>query len=204
LYAAGVETTDGPENLAFAFTEAGSVFAVRARDGSVVWQRNLGTVAADGCASDGRPAPIYGITSTGVIDRATNRLYVLGATGLLYALDLSTGEVSFGWPVRVIDRPDVEHVWSGLTLVDNRLYIAVASYCDRPGTDGFAEGRVFSVDLEGPALAAVFDVVPGPENLGGVWGYGGGSVDPLTGHLWTATGHSLGYDPDFGCLLHNV
>ncbi|HKA03663.1 MAG TPA: hypothetical protein VKD67_05020, partial [Acidimicrobiales bacterium] len=39
LYAEGVETTDGRENLAFAFTEAGSVFALRARDGSVVWQR---------------------------------------------------------------------------------------------------------------------------------------------------------------------
>jgi outer membrane protein assembly factor BamB len=205
LYAQGVEVAGFRQGLVYAFTEAGTVYALRADDGDVVWQRQLGAVTVDGCAAEGRPAPVYGISSTGLIDRTTNRLYVVGATGLLYALDLGTGAVVPGWPVQVVDRPDIEHVWSGLTLVGSRLYVAVASYCDRLAPDGrVAEGGLVAVDVDAARLAASYDVVPGIGNLGGIWGYGGVSVDPLTGHLWTATGNSWVYDATCDCIVENA
>jgi hypothetical protein len=50
----------------------------------------------------------------------------------------------------------------------------------------------------------MFDVVPGPGNMGGIWGFGGASVDPLTGDLWAATGNSWVYDPSCDCIQEDV
>src|SRR5437764_8698196 len=77
-------TVDGaPQRIVYAATEAGSIYALAAADGHVLWQRTTGTL--DAC--DGT----FGISSTGAIDRARNTLYEIGADGQLHALDLATG-----------------------------------------------------------------------------------------------------------------
>ncbi|HZR91577.1 MAG TPA: PQQ-binding-like beta-propeller repeat protein [Gaiellaceae bacterium] len=205
LYADGVVVGGSARGVVYAATMAGSVYAVSALGGTVLWQRQLGTVDT-GCEQE-EPgvASTFGVVSTGVIDRARNRLYVIGATGLVYALDLSTGETAPGWPVRIVADTGAEVVWGGLTLAGNRLYVPVASYCDQPGADGsLANGRLVAVDVDAAAIAATFDVVPGAGDFGGIWGFGGASVDPLSGHLWTATGNSWVYDPGCGCIVETA
>ena len=90
-------------------------------------------------------------------------------------------------------------------MYGTRVYVPVASYCDKPNADGFlADGRLVAVDVVDAAIVATFDVVPGRNNMGGMWGYAGTSIDPATGHLFTATGNSWVFDPDCGCILEDV
>src|SRR5207244_7964832 len=70
---------------------------------SVVWRQNLGSVSL-GCAPT--PDNIMGITSAAVIDRSAGLVYQAGGDGQVYALDLATGAVKPGWPVRITSSPD--------------------------------------------------------------------------------------------------
>ena len=202
LYVRGVAVDGQSVGLVYAATEGGSVYALRRSTGGVLWQRELGTTGV--CAEEA-PGGRYGISSTPVIDKASQTLYVIGASGLLHALDLASGEERTGWPLALLAHPDGEHVWGGLTLTHGRVYVPVASYCDDPDPAGhLADGRLIAVDVAQRRVVANFDVVPGPENLGGIWGYGGTSVDPGDGTIWTATGNSWVFDPECGCLNEGV
>jgi outer membrane protein assembly factor BamB len=171
-------------------TEGGSVVALAASTGKQLWRRSLGTVAAAKCGT-------FGISSTGAIDLARGRVYVIGASGELHALSLATGEEAPGWPVRLIERTRYEYVWGGLRLSGKRLYVPVASYCDVADDDGVsAEGRLVAVDVDDPTHMETFDPVPGYGNLGGIWGYGGVSLEPGGGVVYTAIGNSQGSGVD--------
>ena len=199
LYAENVRMGNGIENVVYAATNAGTVAALRAQDGEVLWKRQVSGTVPTTCGQT------YGISSTPVLDRGRNRLYVIGADGLLYALDLSTGTTVPGWPVRITSANDAEYAWGGLAMHGTRVYVPVASYCDKANADGFlADGRLVAVDIVDAAIVATFDVVPGPNNMGGMWGYAGTSIDPATGRLFTATGNSWVFDPDCGCILEDV
>jgi outer membrane protein assembly factor BamB len=174
--------------LVYAATAKGSVYAVKP-NGTVLWQRSLGTVVSDGnCGT-------YGINSTGAIDAKHGLLYVVGATGMLHALRLADGSDAPGWPVRVLTRTRSEYIWGGLRLVGDRLYVPVASYCDAPNRRGVpAEGRLFAYDAGSPGSAPEsFDPVPGPNNLGGIWGWGGVASTAAGDALYTGVGNA---EPD--------
>jgi hypothetical protein len=174
--------------VVFATTAQGSVYAVKP-NGTVLWQRTLGTVVSDNnCGT-------YGINSTGAIDTKRGLLYVVGATGMLHALRLIDGGEAAGWPVRVLTRTRSEYVWGGLRLLGDRLYVPVASYCDAPNRRGVpAEGRLLAYDVDSPGTApASFDPVPGPNNLGGIWGWGGVAASLAGDALYTGVGNA---EPD--------
>lgn len=165
------------------------MYAIDGDGGEVLWTRSLGTEDVNGgCGT-------YGVSSTGVVDPVRGLLYVADATGLVHALALSDGSEAPGWPVRAIRRRRTEYVWGGLRLVGSRLYIPVSSYCDAPDRSGVpAEGRVLAYDVDQPSAAPLtFDPVPGPDNLGGIWGWGGVSVSIDTQRLYTGVGNA---DPD--------
>ncbi len=166
-------------HIVIAATEAGTVYALRPSNGAVRWKRTFGVVT---------PAALcgtWGISSTGAIDLRRRVLYVISADGWLHALDLGTGAEKAGWPISITaDHADGEYVWGGLRLLRDTLYVPVASYCDEPGSDGVrANGRLVAVDVNLAAQIAVFDTVPGDGNLGGIWGWGGVSVDQGTDAL---------------------
>ncbi len=121
------------EDAIFVATNAGTVAALRAVDGSVLWKRQVSAATLIPACNI-----TYGISSTPVLDRARGRLYAIGSDGLLHALSLATGEeVDGGWPLRIVQLTGAEYVWSGLTLRGNRLYVPVASFCDKPDLDGY-------------------------------------------------------------------
>ena len=197
LYAEAVTVGDRSEDVVYVATNAGTVAALRAGDGSVLWKREVSSTAAIAACGI-----TYGISSTPVIDRGRGRLYVVGADGLLHVLDLATGDSMPGWPLRIVQLTGAEYVWGGLALRGDRLYVPVASFCDKPDPDGYlADGRLVAVDVVDPGIVASFDVVEGPNNMGGIWGYAGVTIDPETGHLWTATGNGFVYDPECACLV---
>ena len=174
--------------VVFAATEQGNVYAVGA-GGAVLWHTALGAVVAGGdCGS-------YGVSSTGVVDLARGLLYVADADGYVHGLRLASGAEAPGWPVQVTRRPLTEYVWGGLAKLGNRLYVPIASYCDAPDAQGVpAEGGLLALDLDAPATPQRrFDPAPGPDNLAGVWGWGGVSVAPGGASLYTGVGNA---EPD--------
>ncbi|MFL5966506.1 MAG: PQQ-binding-like beta-propeller repeat protein [Gaiellaceae bacterium] len=184
--------------LVFAATEAGSIYAVSADTGAVVWQRTFPTTQTDACGT-------FGVSSTGAIDLGRKLLYVAAGDGSIHALDLATGAEAAPWPVQLLDRPDVEYVWGGLKLIGGKLYVPVASYCDAPDAHGLAaEGRIAAIDPASAQVVAMWDPVPGFGNLGGVWGWGGVSAAPGGSTLYTAVGNSYVFSDACGCFVDDV
>jgi outer membrane protein assembly factor BamB len=183
----------------FVETEAGSVYALRPGNGSVLWKRAFGAVAAHECGT-------WGFSSTGAIDSKNGTLYAIGGDGHLHALALANGRERPGWPLAITAAHfDGEYVWGGLRRLGRTLYVPVASYCDAPGSDGhLANGRVVAVDLDRHRVTSTFDPVPGDQNLGGIWGWGGVSVDPSGKALYAGVGNSHVFDKSCGCYLDTV
>jgi len=184
--------------LVLVATWAGSVYALDARTGSVVWSRAFGSVDTQICGT-------YGIASTGAIDLRRGLLYVIGADGLLRGLDLATGDDAPGFPIGLIDRTTTEYVWGGLRIVQDRLYVPVASYCDAPDDEQVAaDGRLIGVDLSSLTPAGSFDPVPGFGFLGGFWGWGGVSAEPDGSVVYSAVGNSSVYSAECDCMVDDA
>jgi hypothetical protein len=181
--------------VVYVVTEGGSVYALSAADGSVVWQQPGAPAFLDACGPFG-----FGVSSTGAVDRGRSVLYVVGADGLLHAYDLATGAETAGYPVQVVASPADQYVWGGLRIVGSTLYVPVSSFCDQLDAAGlFPDGGLVAVDLTDPSSQAVFDAVPGPGNGGGIWGYGGVSVEPGGRFLYAGVGNAHVYDPACDC-----
>ena len=198
VFAQPLAATVNRQLLIYAATEAGSVYAVSATTGKTVWKRELGVVQTLECGT-------WGITSTGAIDLERRLLFEISADGVLHALDLATGQEAPGYPLTLITNNLYEYVWGGLRIANGRLYVVNASYCDvGPPGDLFPEGRLFSIPLAQPQALATWDPVPGLGNLGGMWGWGGVSVDPATGRLFTGVGNSSVWSEECGCYVDNA
>jgi outer membrane protein assembly factor BamB len=182
VLASGVSVGGNPTDLIYAGDRSGAFDAVNASTGKLVWSHALGTNVT--CAGT------LGVTDTAVIDRSVNRVYVAGGDGKLYAFDLATGALGAGWPVPITSLSN-EYIWSAIGLFDGGLYVTVASGCDGLGP---YYGRVVRVDPVTATQTAVFYVTGGPDtgvSGGGIWGWGGASVDPATGDVYVATGNGF-------------
>ncbi len=123
-----------------AASESGLVTAFDARTGATLWSREVGSVDT-GCAQ--MPKGIFGVTGAPVYDPVSSYVY-LAATDRLWAIDVRTGEARLGFPVALPMDQYHEHVWGALALGNGKVYLAIASYCDRrPYT-----GRVLGVSLK--------------------------------------------------------
>jgi len=197
VYASPLSARVDGQQVVYVATEAGSVYALSVATGAVLWRRALGTTTTELCGS-------WGITSTGAIDLARGLIYVIGASGRLHALSLATGEEAAGYPRQVVSRPDIEYVWGGLRIAADRLYVPIASYCDVGGSDGFPEGGLLAIPLDGVEAITTWDPVPGPDNLGGIWGWGGVSIDPTSGVVYTGVGNSHVWSDECSCFVDNA
>jgi outer membrane protein assembly factor BamB len=194
LVAARVDIGGTPTDMVYVGAKQGNFYALKAATGELVWQQFTGTSETQGC---GGP---YGQDGTQVIERQTNRVYVPGGDGKIYAFDLSTGAAVAGWPVTVITNTLTEHIYAGLTLFKRKLYVGVASYCDQPPY----EGRVTLVDTTNPTRTKEWLVTgPGAPSGGGIWAPGGVSIDPANSNVYTATGNAL-TQANYGFAEHMV
>lgn len=183
LYVAQVSAGGQVRNLLVAATHQNSLYGVDADTGAIVWQRNFGAPPPNVAIPGG-----YGIGAAPVIDRAAGRIYAVIDNGSLVTVSLANG-ADAAPPLALIDRPTTNRVWGGLNLSGGNLYVATAS--DGGDTPPW-RGQVYrlATGASTPTLLSSWTVVPGlpaPTGGGGIWGYGGVSVDSATGHVYAAT-----------------
>ena len=156
----------GTYNVVYVATENDSVYAFDA-DGtatSPLWQTSFLTGGAQpldttdvNCTNI---TPVYGITSTPVIDPATNTMFVLARTKTgksgdytyyqtLYAVDITTGTILQSVQVQASVSSHsktinfntlTQNQRAGLLLANGVVYIAWASHCDNEPYHGWVIG----------------------------------------------------------------
>ena len=171
-------------DVVYVGTENGVFFALRT-DGRILWYRGLGVIQMDCPTTNNK----YGVSASAVFDRATNRVFVMGGDGFMYALDPATGANLAGWPVKITADPLHEVAFSAPTLFGGKLYVELASHCDRRPY----HGRITSIDTTTRAKTKFYVTgsKTGPDG-GGIWGWGGASIDPVDGDVYVATGNAFG------------
>ena len=189
-------------------TERNHVYGLDPADGDEIWSVTLphGTPWNPkdiGCAD---LTPAIGVTSTPVIDTATNtaylthKTYVSGSSGparwWMDAIDMSTGQERPGFPVALegeaqnlrgvqFDATD-QLQRPGLLLMEGVVYAGFGSDCDHEPYEGW----VFGVSEEGEVRARWASDREG----GGIWQSGAGLSSDGPGTILLATGN--GGDPE--------
>ena len=220
LYVENVSVPNqGTHNLVYIATEHDSVYAYDAdgRSTTPVWQdsfidpaHGVTTVSTSDVGECCDITPEIGITSTPVIDRSTNTIYVVAKTKevvggnttfvqRLHALDLSTGAEKFGGPVVIqASVPGTgngsvngqlafnalrENQRTGLLLLNGVVYFGFSSHGDNQPYHGWIMGY----DATTLRQTLAFCTTPDQEGAG-VWMSGDGIASDATGSLYYITG----------------
>src|SRR5438874_8091364 len=184
VLATGVIVNGSPKDLVYMGAEHGDLYAIDVASGTMVWHQNVGSQQT---SCHDMPDGVFGVSGSPFLDRANNRMFVVGGDGKMYALDLSTGATLPGWPVAVTIDPAHEHTYGAVNVNNGIAYAETASYCDLTPY----HGKIVAVRIATHTVLGTF-FPPGPRtNGGGIWGPGGISIDPATGDVFTATGNAL-------------
>ncbi|HEX8837415.1 MAG TPA: Ig-like domain-containing protein [Candidatus Acidoferrum sp.] len=229
LWVANVTVAGASHNVVYVATENDTVYAFDADSPSCVqlWKTSfLGTGVTPLTPSDIKGnldigGPVIGITSTPVIDPATNTLYVMPKTRetvgtvsgqacssgapcyvhRLHALDLTTGAEKSGSPVVItatnfiplnhLQRP-------ALLLANGTIYLTFSSHGDQCPYWGWVMGynastlaQLFVKPLTNPNSGCVLGA--GGVGAGGVWMAGAGPSTDSSGNVYVSTGNGA-YD----------
>jgi len=203
-------------NMVYAFDAAGAVL-------SPFWAVSLGSpmpydrIPKDGGALLGQYniRPYIGITSTPVIDRAKQRMYVVAkiaepqcpgvemAPGCpviyrIHAMDLATGAILRktdiaiplpGVPPEDVARRQLQR--PALLLANGRVYAAFGGHQDAPPFQGW----IVAFDADSlRQLDPIFCATPNGE-MGGIWQAGNGPASDSQGNLYVMTGNGT-FAPD--------
>lgn len=222
LYLSQVTVGGQKKNVLYVVTEHGSVYAfdadsINGNTSTFLWKTS--TLGAGENSSDnrgcGQVSPEIGITSTPVIDRARNAIYVVamsknsGGTYFqrLHALNLSTGAEMFGGPQNitatypgigdntsggnVIFDPKQYKERPGLLQIGGTIYTTWSSHCDfRPYTSW-----VMAFNADTLAQTSVLNLVPNGSE-GGIWMAGTAPAADPNGNMFFIIGNG-----DFGTTL---
>jgi hypothetical protein len=227
LYVPGVAISGVAHNILIVATEADSVYAFDADSNTgtnamPLWKASL-VDAAHGAGANETPLntsttiactdlqPQIGITSTPVIDLASNTIYVEAKSTngssyfhRLHALNLSTGAEKSPGPIQiaatvagtgdgssngqlVFDSATMslhQQARPGLLLMNGTIYIAFASHCDY----GPYHGWLFAYDQATFTRKSVYVTTPNG-GLGGFWMAGAGVAADTSGNIYIASGN---------------
>jgi outer membrane protein assembly factor BamB len=190
-------------------TEENQVDALDPRTGGLLWHVSLGPASTppQGC---GVLVPHIGITSTPVYDPSTKTVYVVtesastdGPHLRLHALDVTDGKERQHWPVDLAGKADnsaevldpvTSNQRAGLLLLNGRVYVATASYCDLAPYVGFVVG----VDTSSRAVHRWSDENGSASSGAGIWQSGGGPMSDGPRRIFVATGNGVSPAPGPG------
>jgi outer membrane protein assembly factor BamB len=148
--------------MVFAGSSTGVFYALNEDTGAVVWSLNAGFLPKYTC-------PAAGILDTATVaSNPTNgkpTVYFAGANGKLWAVDAETGSVD--WQVNVFAQAatSAKFVWGSPTIYSGRVYIGIASGCDKPLT----RGGLASFNQASGARMGTFWTVPATSVGGSIW-----------------------------------
>ena len=202
VYAQPLYIEDGPGGAAMviAVTESNNVYALNAANGSIIWQRNVGTPVALANLPCGNINPL-GITGTPVVDLPSRALFLDAMTTpnggttkrhLIYSLNVDTGAINSGWPVDVAATAvsgsttftsSVHNERAALGLVNNVVYVP---YSGHFGDCGSYHGWLVGVPINNPATVTAWATTA---TGGGIWGHGGVASDGT--NLFVVTGNTF-------------
>jgi outer membrane protein assembly factor BamB len=182
-----VQLPDGRyRDVLYLTTKAGSLVALDAAAGTRLWVKTPGSRNPRFTTSSPAADPVKGV------------IYSYGLDGKVHQYQAGTGQeiTGNGWPVTITTMLATEKESSALNIANGYLYVTTA------GFDGDAppyQGHVVAINLiEGGTH--VFNSLCAnkthllapeecPENQSGIWGRAGAVVDPLTSHIFVATGN---------------
>jgi hypothetical protein len=193
---------NGP--MVIVVTASNNVYALDPTDGSIIWQRNIGTPVTSGLC--GFPVNPFGIIGTPVVDLASRSLFfnamIDGATKkhFVYSLNVDTGATNPGWPVDlnatasyqgIPFTSNVENERGALALVNSRVYVPFSGHL---GDCGTYHGWVVGIAINNPS-----DVMAWAATAigGGIWGHSGVASDGtnmfvITGNTFNTNGNWMG------------
>lgn len=191
----------GPD--VYVATENDTIYAIDAENGKVAWEKHLGMPVPSSELPCGDIEPTVGITSTPVIDPATNTIYAAEDTWdgttqssishKLVALDTQTGALRPNFPIEVDPtypaggsaRNQLQR--AGLALDGNEIVIGYG------GNDGDCEtywGWLVAAPKSGAGPTYHFQVESETgHHAGAIWGSGNAPAVDSAGRLYTATGN---------------
>ncbi len=128
--------------------------------GARLWDTQIGRTSASGC----KPKTV-GVTSAAAVGDigSTRTIFVAGGNATFYALNAVTGAVI--WSTRLGSSPN-HFLWASTLIVDDSVYIGVASFCDRP----LVQGQFVQLNASTGAIEHIFNTVPAGCTGGAVWG----------------------------------
>ncbi len=210
LYVPNVNTGHGIHNVVYVVTQADSVYAFDADNGTQLWYASmLNNVGAGATTASGANLPCgtaagfnqEGIIGTPAIDSATNTMYLVAKTALagvvrhhLHALDITTGNEQPGSPVLIqatsTSNKGKKTVFNslhqknrpGLLLLNGVVYMGFGSnYCNDSDS-----GWVLGYDASSLAQLAVFNTSP-DTGLTSIWQSGSGLTADESGYIFVET-----------------
>lgn len=204
-----VNTSGGVKDLLFVTTRAGSLIAVDALTGTIVWQKDH---PAGTCTINNGPGTCY-TTSSPAIDPSGLYVYTYGLDGYVHKHAIADGaEVTgTGWPELITLKNFDEKGSSPLNIGGGYLYMMTAGY---PGDGGDYQGHLVAINLS-TGVQHVFNMLcsdqavhfvetPGSPDCAqvqaGVWARAEAVIDPLDGSVLIVSGNG-DYNPashDYG------
>jgi hypothetical protein len=196
VFLGNVDTSSGTKDLLFLLAQDGTLMALDAADGSVVWSH----------AEPGQQPT----TSAPAIDPGREYVYAYGLDGFVHKYHVGNGNevTSGGWPELVTLKTDVEKAAASLTIATSGgttyLYVVTDGYS---GDAGDYQGHLTTINLAN-GDQNVFNTLcsDNPTHLdhggnncerplasdfggSGIWGRGGATFDADTNRVYIATGN---------------
>jgi len=194
VYLSGVVTASGTKNLLFALTrQNGTLLALDAANGSVVWSKTTGSGA-------------QWITSAPAIDPGRLYVYSHGKDGNIHKYQVGDGTeiTGGGWPQLYTNRPSLENANGSLALATwngtSYLYSVTSGYFD----SGDYQGHLTTVNLA-TGTQTVFNAIcsnvtthiaagnlcdiGGSSGKAAIWGRGGATFDAVRGKVYIVSGN---------------
>jgi uncharacterized protein YjdB len=208
----GVTINGAVHNVVYAATENDTVYAFDADNygtGAPLWQTSL-LQGDETPLTTGPIKPVEGVTSTPVIDPATNTIYVVssqtsaaagGGFFRLHALDITTGAEKFGGPVQLnvsvpATNSDAKNGVQTLTtsciqraallLANGNVYMGFAS-CHSGWLVAYSASTLAQVGVFNASVA--LDGEGSYASAGGIWMGAGGPVADSAGNVYVTTGN---------------
>ena len=196
-----IEGGPGGKAMIIVATESDNVYALNAADGSVVWQRNVGTPVPLSSLPCGNINPL-GITGTPVVDLPSRTLFFDAMTTpdngttkkhRIFSLNVDTGETNAGWPVDVdaaarfgttAFNSVVQNQRGALTVIGDTLYVP---YGGHAGDCSTYHGWLVGVPMNNPAGVLAWATTA---RAGGAWAVGGVASDGISPFI--VTGNTFG------------